>query len=309
MREGGGNLKRFEKILQHVFYPGVLLTALLTLISAAALIYIFVAELQVTLIAYFIYAMSTYSLTILAINIPQIAVKVKIIIYGNKLGNRYMMDVPFRVKTSLYLALFSNLLYSVFKLLTGVHYASFWYGADALYYIILSVVRFLLLRHVRKDEHDSVEEYRKYRYCGFLLFALNAALIGVVYQVVNQDMGYQYPGLLIYVVATYTFFFLIIAIVNVIKYNRLNSPVLSAVKAISLAKALVAMFALQTSMFISFGGDESETFMRIMKVLTGSGVCLFIFGMAVFMVIRANINLRMLRINNSETILKQNSNT
>ena len=145
---------------------------------------------------------------------------------------------------------------------------------------------------MRKDDHDSAEEYRQYRFCGFLLFALNAALVGVVYRVVNQDTGYQYPGILIYVVATYTFLCLAIAIINVIKYNKLDSSVLSAVKAISLAKALVAIFALQTAMFASFGGNESLHLQRIMNGVFGGCLCFAIFCIAVYMVAEANKNLK-----------------
>ena len=189
-----------------------------------------------------------------------------------------------------------NLLYAVFKLFAGIHYASFWYGADAIFYIILSVVQFLMLRHMRKKEESLANEYRQYRFCGSFLFALNAALTGVVYQVVKQDMGYHYPGLMVYAAATYAFFCLTLAIINIVKYRKLNSPVLSAVKALRLARALVAIFALQTAMLTAFGSDASSTFKTLMKSLTGGGVCIMIFGIAVFMVVRANKNLRTLKL-------------
>ncbi|MDR0293258.1 MAG: hypothetical protein LBH95_03800 [Oscillospiraceae bacterium] len=226
--------------------------------------------------------------------------KIKFLIQKNKLGNRYMTDIPFQVKISLYASLTLNLIYAVIKLIAGIHYASFWYGADALYYIVLSAARVLLTRHVQTRESDLATEYRRYRLCGVLLFALNAALTGVVFQIINQNMGYQYPGLLIYAVAAYTFISLTVAIVNVVKYHKLHSPVFSAVKIISLAKALVAMFALQSAMFASFGGD-SQTLERVMNSIFGGLVCMSIFAMAVMMVVNANDKLRKLRINISET--------
>jgi divalent metal cation (Fe/Co/Zn/Cd) transporter len=216
--------------------------------------------------------------------------------------------MPYRVKLSLYSALFFNLLYAALKLLAGIHYASFWYGADAVYYIVLSVIRFLLLRNVRNEGCDLEKEFKQYRTCGILLFVLNATLTGVVFQMVNQGMGYQYPGLLIYAVAAYAFFCLTLAIINLVKYRKLNSPILSAAKIISFARAFVAMYALQTAMFASFGGAETETFQRIMNSVFGGCVCLVIFYMAVHMVVRANKNLRELRINNLETKLKHSAN-
>jgi len=199
-----------------------------------------------------------------------------------------MNDIPYRAKISLYASLSFNLLYAVFKLITGIHYASFWYGADALFYIGLSAARFLMLRQMRRKNTCPAVEYRQYRHCGCFLFALCAALIGVVYQVVNQNMGYQYPGLMIYAVATYAFSCLTLAIIGMAKSRKFSSPTLSAVNALRLAKALVAIFALQTAMLFSFGIDDSEIFKSTMKILTGGGVCLFIFGMAFLMVVRAN---------------------
>jgi MFS family permease len=305
---GDKQLKLTRRIVSRVLHPSSALVIILAIFSAAALVLLFIFKREEKIEAYIIYALATYSFTMLAIGVPKIASAIKELIHRNKLGNRYLTDIPFRVKISLYSALFLNLVYAVFKLLAGIHYASFWYGADAFYYIVLSTIRFLLLRNVRSEKNDPDKEFRKYRLCGILLFLLNAALMGVVYQMVNHGVGYEYPGLLIYVVATYAFYCITLATVNVIKYRKLNSPVFSAAKNISLARALVAMYALQNAMFASFGGDDTVRFEQIMNSVFGGCVCLAVFCMAVLMVIRANKNLKMLTINNSETFLKHNEN-
>jgi len=283
-------MKRLKYILLRALRPGPVWIILLILLSAAALVFTFGLGRQDTIFGYISYALSAYALTVFVISAAKVPAKIKSFIYENKYSNRYMTDIPFRVKTSLYLSLSFNLIYAVFKLLTGILYASFWFGAEAVYYIILCAVRFLLLRHVRKEDDDLKREFQEYRFCGYLLFALNAALTGVVYQMINSGKGPQYPGFLIYAAATYAFLCLTLAIINVVKYRKFNSPVLSAVKAINLAKALVAMFSLQTAMFASFGG--SEDFQHIMNSITGGCVCFFIFGMAVFMVKRSNRELK-----------------
>ena len=206
-------------------------------------------------------------------------------------GRRMMTDVFYRTKVILYASLSMNLLYAAFKLTIGIYYASFWYGADAIYYIVLSTVRFFLLRYMQKPD-DIIKEFRQYRSCGYLLLILNVALIGVVYQVVKQNMGYLYPEILIYAIATYTFICLTIAIKNMIRYRRLKSPVLAAVKVISFAQALVAIFALQTSMLLAFGDGDSEFFKSIMKSITGGSVCCIIFVLSMFVIVHANRNLK-----------------
>lgn len=294
---GVSKLERFKKVMIRILHPGMVTAILSAVLSTVALIYIFISEQQETIAAYTVYTFSVYSFAALAINVHRMAAKIKAFVHKNKFGNRYMTDIAYRAKVSLYTSLFLNLTYALFKMLAGIHYASFWFGADAIFYIILSIARFLLLRYVRKDaqglsseEQDTVAEFKKYRICGVLIFILNAAYIPVVYQIVNHGMGYSYPGFFIYVVATYTFYCMTISIINVIRYRKYNSPVLSAQKAISLAKALVAMFALQTAMFASF--NEDMALERIMNLIFGSCVCLAIFCLAVFMVARANTRLK-----------------
>lgn len=276
-----------------ILHPGIVPAVLLSVISSAALAVIFITEQQETIPAYIVYTLVTYSFTVLGIGFPKLITGIKGFIYRNKFGSRYMTDVLLRVKISLYLSLFFNLIYAVFKLIAGVHYASFWYGADAIFYVVLSIARFLLLHHVRKDEHDTIAEFKKHRVCGILIFILNAAYIPVVYQIVNQGMGYSYPGLLIYIVAAYTFYCIIISIINVVRYRKYDKPVYSAQKALALTKSLVAMFALQTAMFASFNDDIALE--RTMNSVFGGLICCSIFVIAVIMVVQANNELKTLK--------------
>ena len=119
------------------------------------------------------------------------------------------------------------------------------------------------------------------------------AFISVVYQVVYHDMGYHYPGFMIYVMAHYAFICLVFAIVNFVKYRKVNDPALFAVKAISLVRALVAIFALQTAMLISFGGDDRENISK-MNNFTGTCVYFFVGFLAVHMIVQANKSLKKL---------------
>jgi hypothetical protein len=266
------------------------LAVLLPLLSTAALVYIFIAGQEDTIPAYIVYTLTFYSYTVLVLAFPKLLTGIKEAIHKNRFGNRYMTDVLLRVKISLYSSLLFNLFYAAFRLITGIHYMSFWYGADAIFYIVLSVARFLLVRHVRKDERDTVAEFKKYRFYGVLIFILNAAFVPVVYQIINHGMGYSYPGLLIYAVATYSFYAITISIVNVVRYRKYNNPVYSAQKALSLTKALVAMFALQTAMFRAV--DVYIVLERTMNIVFGVLICCAIFAIAVMMVIRANNELQ-----------------
>ena len=191
------------------------------------------------------------------------------------------------------MALSLNLIFAGFKIATAINYSSVWFGAEAVFYLVMGITRFFLLSNMRKAKEDLRREYKAYRFCGFLLFALNASLTGIVYQMIHHGQGNEYPGLLIYIVATFAFIFLTSAIIDVVKFRNQGSPIFSAVKAITLVQSLVAIYSLQISMFAYFGEDEDLA--RIMNSVFGGLLCVAIFGMAVFMVVRGSWKLKNLR--------------
>lgn len=282
-------------MIRRLLFPGALWTMLLTVGSAAALVAIFVHRKSASLVAYAVYTLSFYTLVVLLAATPHLYRKLKAFVYSREFSKRWITDISFRARTSLYISTLTNLIYAVFKLVAGIIYRSWWFGTIGGYYIVLCIARLSLLHHMRQSNSDVCRDVRIYRTCGILLFVLNIALSGMVIQMIHKGQNYHYPGFLIYAMAAYAFYSLTIAIVNLVRYRRLNNPVLSASKAIGLATALVAILALQTAMFVAFGGETIEV---LFNILTGSAVCIAIFGMAIGMVMRANKTLRTLENNN-----------
>ena len=278
---------RIKKIL----FPPLWLMVVFVIVSAAGLVTVFSKSLEEHPLAYGIYVLSAYTVIVICISFgldaPRYYREIKRKVYENPLGYRYMTDVNFKVATSLRLSLGFNLAYSVFKLTAGVFYSSFWMGAVAVYYLILSVLRFLLLRYmnVKIKRKRLLREYRQSKLCGILLFVLNCSLSGIVFQMVWQNKGYYYPDILIYAVAAYTFYSVISSIVDIVRYRKYKSPVISAVKTIRFTAALVSLLSLETAMLAQFGEDENFRF--IMTALTGAAVCLIILGTSVVMIIQA----------------------
>ena len=95
--------------------------------------------------------------------------------------------------------------------------------------------------------------------------------------------------------AAYTFYTLTMAVINMVRCRRYNSPVLSAAKAISLAAALVSMLSLETAMLNAFGGADEAVFRRIMLAASGGVVCLAVLVMGLYMMARAVKELRRMK--------------
>ena len=96
--------------------------------------------------------------------------------------------------------------------------------------------------------------------------------------------------------AAYTFTSLVIAIINVVKYRKYNSPVFSASKAISLAAALVSMLTLESTMLTTFAdGTMSVTGQKWMLAATGGAISLLIVLEAIYMIVVSTKKLKQLK--------------
>ncbi len=301
-------MKKTKNFFKKILFPPAWIILLLTLISAISLTVIFMNDLDSSTIAYAVYALSAYSLTVLciflAIVLPRSYKEIKQRIYNTKYGHRYMTDSIFKTQVSLYLSLALNLLYAVMKLYIGIGERSAWFITLAAYYILLALMRFFLLRHMQKNKitKNKLSEWKRYLFCGAVLMAMNLVLSYMVALVIVNDGGFTYDGYMIYLMAAYAFYKIIMAVISILKYRKYKSPILSASKAIGFAAALVSMLALEIAMLTQFGGEnDSPLFNQRMIGATGAGVCSIVIGMATYMIVRSTKEIRQLNFNNSQT--------
>jgi hypothetical protein len=206
-------------------------------------------------------------------------------------GRRFLNDITFRGQVSLYHGFFINLLFAAFKLIMSLTYKSVWFGAVAIYYIVLCIIRFILIRSFLRiknycdNSERKKQELKSYRLCGYLMFTLNIAMMGMTIQMIWQNKGYSYSGVIIYISALYAFYCFTMAIINLVKSRNLHSPIISATKVLSFTGALMSIYNLQTAMLERFNEGDNG-FRQIMNALVGGGVCLIVFVMAIFMVVR-----------------------
>lgn len=301
---------QFKRILTKFFCLPPLMTALIALPSFVLVFLTLAAGLEKTIFSYAAYVASAYAMIITATGFAGIVRAVRQGINNHPLmrrilryplGNRLLKDVSFRTEISLYQGVFINLVYVAIKLGSGIYYKSSWFISLAGYYILLAVMRFFLLRHINKNAlgENMALELRRYRLCGIMLLFMNQALAVIVILMVHKNHGYDYPGLLIYVMAAYSFYAVILAIINLIKFRRHGSPVMSAAKVINLTAAMVSILSLETAMLAQFGSTDSPAFRQTMTGASGAGVCTLVLGMAVYMIVWSTKQLKNLQNNNS----------
>ncbi|MDE6387225.1 MAG: hypothetical protein K2L82_05375 [Lachnospiraceae bacterium] len=299
-----GFIRKSMKIVRRVFFLPPIPTLLISIPSYALVIYALTEKNAEPAIAYASYLLSAYALII------TITGTVGILRFAQRgiaehplvrrmldipLVERYLREDTFRAETALYQGFLINLLYVGIKMFAGVLYKSVWFITLAFYYILLAVMRASLLHYVRNVKKDKASEWRRYRLCGMLLMFMNVALAGIIVLVVHQNSGFEYPGMLIYVMAMYAFYATITAVRNVVKFSRYGSPVLPAAKVINLTAALVSMLSLETAMLSRFGAADDPIFRQIMTASTGAGISMIVLGMAVFMIVRSTKQLKRIK--------------
>lgn len=177
-----------------------------------------------------------------------------------------------RMDRTLKLALVSllfNMVYSAYHIIFGITTHSWWLFTIGIYYAILSIVRFVVLRHKGK-KHFVI------RFTGIMLMVLSLSLVGTVILAFVKDRGTEFPLIVMLAIAVYAFTKITLATTKWIKARKSKSVKLITLRNISFADAFVSIFSLQRSMLVSFEG-MSEIEIRIMNVATGSAVCIIVF--------------------------------
>ena len=280
-------MKRAWTLLKRLLHPPKWVLLTLPPIVFAVLIYVLLKG-KSSMPAYMIYCMSAYCLTIWILPLPRLFRKAKANMIhrltGTVFGEKYIGDLAFRGSVSICQGMMVNFLYVVFRIFVGIRYASVWFLTMAIYYLLLGIMRLSLILRYRNRGVKS--ELHCYRRTAWLLFLLNIPMGGMTVLMVLTDSGYSYPGYVIYLSAMYTFYTIILAIVNLVKFRKLGSPILSAAKILNFVAALMSLLGLQTAMISQFS-TEGEDLRRMMNALTGGGVWFFVILIAVYMLLHS----------------------
>ncbi len=272
-------------ILKKILYPKLIIRIILIPIATFSLVYSLINIDTLIFFQYIAYFISFYTLLIWCLKIPKIIIYFKKIISNNKLYIKWHNDISFKVKTSLNISFVWNTSYGIFQLFLGIKLNSLWYYSFAIYYILLAFMRSFLFSHTRKfNPGENIKsECKKYTICGFILLLLNLALTIIEYYIIFKDMSFKHHQYTVIAMALYTFISFSVALINVFKYKKFNSPVVTAAKIISLCVACVSMVTLTSSMLYVFSSSVNSQ-NKIILTVESTVVSLFIIIMAIYMI-------------------------
>ena len=171
--------------------------------------------------------------------------KLLLLIKKTSYGARFLEDYTFRTILTTLPTFLINVVYTVYNGVIGVINQSAWFITMAVYYSLL----------------------------GILLLLLNLALSGVVLLTIAKGTAKTHSEIMVISIAAYTFYKITMAVINMVKVRKMQSPSLITIRNIGVADALVSMLTLQTTMLASFQ-DTSTIDANQMNGITGLAVCI-----------------------------------
>lgn len=258
----------------------------------AGLIWVFVNGLDMWWPSYMLYVLSAYSLTGLCVKLPGAVRMEKRWMRNHPKVEGLLKNKELHFKLELYFEQFINFAYGIFKIVSGVIVGSAWIGADGIYNFTQALIQlFQILR--RKKPGTMQEQWKSYRFCGFLILLMHLTLIGIVFQMVNWNRVEESGEIMIIATAAFAFYKFITSFVDLAKDRKHTHPVDSSVRMLELSQAIFAIFSLQAGLLRTFG--TGERWEHWLNLAVGCIVCLLTVAMGIYMIRRANRETKMLR--------------
>ncbi len=252
---------------------------------------------------YILYALSAISLTYFVYTIvkltPTFKSKLIEIFKRHKLTNELLSNYGYRTFMFSIFSFSLNIAYVIFQGIMAFSTLSVWYISITAYYLILSLMKGNIFLSKKKAKDSDEKEAKTLRFSGIMFIFLTLALSGLIVLMYKTNMYFEYAGLMIYVIAAYTFFNLSLAIYNIFKAKKQDSLHIENLRNINLAHAVFSILVLQVALFQAFSPESNKGFAN---ALTGAGVSIIILLLAILMIIKANKTLKTLKEKNNEQI-------
>jgi len=262
------------------------------LFCGAGLAWVFVNGLEQWWPAYMLYGLSAYSLTALCTEVPGVVRAVQNWRKKHPAVEKLLKNRELKFRWELYFKQFVNFAYGIFKIVSGVIFGSAWIGADGIYNLVQALIQLYQITRRRKPG-TKAQQWKSYRLCGSLILLLHLTLIGIVFQMVNWNRVEESGEIMIIATAAFAFYKLIFSFYDLARDRKHMRPIDSSVRMLELSQAVFAMFSLQAGLLHAFG--EGEAWEHWMNLAVGCIVCMLTVAMGIYMIRRANREIKKLQ--------------
>lgn len=235
----------------------------------------------------------TYLVYIIVYYVPKMKESTINLLKKHKFTNELLVSYGYRSVIFASFSFIINIAYAITQGVLAIFAHSIWFGALAVYYIIISCIRGGLIGYSRKRNQQEIpldSQIKSYRNCGIYLILLGVALIPAVTQMIVRNEGFRYAGLMIYAMAAYAFYKLSMGIYNIFRAKKNQDYLVQSIRNLCFADALVSILALQTALLDAFGDPAHSP--ALANSLTGTATLLGIIAIGIYMIVSSNKKLK-----------------
>lgn len=273
-----------KKLIMRILFPGMPAILFFAVTATFFFMLSFVEKQRSNVFSFIAYTITAYVLIIVTAEIPKVLMQTKRKVLGTGKSTCIIFSKETRTKFALYFGWLLNLIYAAFKMLVSVMYNSFWFSCEAIYYLMLGVIRFTLVKF-EKDDNNAVSEWKAYRLCGYLMLIVNVLITVIIIISIYNHKVYSYSDIILYASGIYTVYRLLSSLIHMTAFRKNNRPVLSAAKAINISASALSLFTFFSTLINYSGNLDYNKTVTVIAV----AVCGIIICVSLFMIIKSNI--------------------
>ena len=187
----------------------------------------------------------------------------------------------------LFITVIVNVIMAIIKFVFSLTIPSLWFFINAIFSIILALLRIFSIKDYRKMRYEQDIIIKKkiglknYLNNGILLILLGIAYFSVSIYMYYRGTNTNMHEYLTYLVALIAFYSIGSSIYGMIKYRKNHNPILKAVKVTNFANALTSIVLTQVVLLDTF---NSEVDVRVANGLVGILVSIIIIVLGLYMI-------------------------
>ncbi len=200
---------------------------------------------------------------------------IPIAVFRERAVLKILIDPRRRAEIVLYFGAAFHFFFAAFRLFTGVLYQRFYLDATALFYLLLSFNRLVLIRAYREVGEHRYTTRALLISRRVLLLTLGVMLV-LMWQTVAGMRSSSYPPYIALVSGLYALASSALAVYELVYAKRLKSSLLSASRTVSLTAAVLSAFTFLTDLFFSVEGLFSPPVRTALLLSLGISLLVFI---------------------------------
>lgn len=227
----------------------------------------------------------------------------------NKFAANILENYDFKTLVFATVSFVFSVAFALVNLAGAIKYRLFWYGAISAYYFVLILLRggiILADRLCKKafgndERRYEVSNWKVYLASGASLIILEIAMAIAVTQMMLSARPSGSGQIMAIATATYTFYKIITAAINLFKAKKNGNPTVQALRNLNFADACMSVVSLTVLMVYTFD-EAADPSLVYVKAGVGFFACAAIIAIASVMIIRSVKKLKALKESASECL-------